>query len=361
MGIVVNRRSRWVLDFYDQNGKRQRLTMPKGTTKKSAEKLLREIQDQVSNGVYMPVQEIPTFYEAGQEWLEHKKMNIRSSTWAVYEGHTRNHFDEFLHLRVDRITTKMIEQYINKCQKQGMNISTLRKILVTFGQILALATKRGYCIRNPLTEADRPRSQGTEFEEEEKMTILNLQQISAFLNEVKGQKYKTLFRLAIVSGARQGELLGLKWSDILWKDKQIFIRRTFNNGQFFATKTKTSRRRVDIGPQTIKALKEWRLACPPGELNLVFPTAKGTPMNHNNMVNRYFRPALKAAGIDRIRFHDLRHTYASLLFERGENPKYIQNQLGHANPMVTFNVYAHLMKRTNQESAMKLEQLILNG
>lgn len=360
MATVVKRRLRWVLDFYDQHGERQRLTMPKGTTKKAAEKLLREIQDQVSNGAYMPVQEIPTFSEAAQEWLEHKKMNIRPSTWSVYEGHTRNHFDEFLHLRVDRITTKMIEQYINKCQKQGMNVSTLRKILVTLGQILALATKRGYCIRNPLTEADRPRSQGTEFEEEEKMIILNPKQISAFLNEVKGQKYKTLFRLAIFSGARQGELLGLKWSDILWKDKQIFIRRTFNNGQFFATKTRTSRRRIDIGPKTIKSLKEWQLACPPGDLNLVFPTAKGTPMNHNNMVNRYFRPALNAAGIERIRFHDLRHTYASLLLEQDPNIKYVQTQLGHSNPMVTLNVYAHLTKLTNQESAMKLEQLVSN-
>ena len=360
MAKVTNRRGRYVLDYYDHQGKRQRVTTPKGTTKKAAEKLMREIQDQIAKGVYMPAQEIPTFSDVAKEWLGHKQMNIRPSTWAVYEGHTRNHFDEFLHLRVDRITTKMIEQFINKRQKQGMNISTLRKILVSLGQILSLATKRGYCVRNPILEADRPRSQGTEDDHEDKMTILTPEQISAFLDKVKGQKNKTLFRLAIFSGARQGELLGMKWDDILWKDNQIFIRRTFNNGGFFATKTKTSRRRIDIGPSTMRVLKEWKLACPKGELNLVFPTSKGTPINHNNLVNRYFRPALEAAGIDLIRFHDLRHTYASLLIDQGENIKYVQTQMGHANPMVTLNIYAHLLKRTNQESAMKLEQLVLN-
>jgi integrase len=78
------------------------------------------------------------------------------------------------------------------------------------------------------------------------------------------------------------------------------------------------------------------------------------------MVNRHFNPALKKAGIERIRFHDLRHTYASLLIEQGENIKYIQTQLGHSSPTVTWNVYAHLMKPVNQEAASKLENKILN-
>jgi len=78
------------------------------------------------------------------------------------------------------------------------------------------------------------------------------------------------------------------------------------------------------------------------------------------MVNRYFRPALKKAKIGQIRFHDLRHTYASLLIEQGENIKYIQTQLGHSNPTVTLNVYAHLMKPTNQAAAKRLERMVLN-
>ena len=77
------------------------------------------------------------------------------------------------------------------------------------------------------------------------------------------------------------------------------------------------------------------------------------------MASRHYQPALKDAGLPKIRFHDLRHTYASLLIEQGENIKYIQTQLGHSSPTVTLNIYAHLMKSTNQESAYRLEKVIL--
>lgn len=359
MAKVAKRRGRYVLDFYDNTGKRVWKTLPKGITKKNAQDELNKILETLKVTNYIPVRQIPTFKEVAQEWLEHKKLNLRASTWSVYEGHTRNHFNEFVDLKINQINTKMIEEFINERQNQGMNISTLRKVLVSLGQIFTLATKRGYCIKNPVSEADRPRTQGSEKEGDSKIQVLTPTEINDLLNQPKEPKYKTLFLLAIFSGARQGELLGLKWSDIDWVNSQIHIQRTFNNGAFFSTKTKGGNRKIDIGPSSIKALKEWKLACPPGDLDLVFPSNKGNPINHNNMVNRYFRPALKSANLDQIRFHDLRHTYASLLIDQGENIKYIQTQLGHSNPTVTLNVYAHLMKSTNQESAQRLERMIL--
>jgi integrase len=114
-----------------------------------------------------------------------------------------------------------------------------------------------------------------------------------------------------------------------------------------------------LGPAMIKELKAWKLACPPNNLDLVFPNEVCNPVNHNNLVNRYFLPALKKAGLPKIRFHDLRHTFASLLIEQGENIKYIQTQLGHSSPTVTLNVYAHLMKPVNQEATTRLENVIL--
>ena len=81
-------------------------------------------------------------------------------------------------------------------------------------------------------------------------------------------------------------------------------------------------------------------------------------MNYSNMMNRHFFPALKDAGLPRVRFHDLRHSYASIMIEQGENIKYIQSQLGHSSPTVTLNVYAHLMKPANQEAACRLERAI---
>jgi len=85
------------------------------------------------------------------------------------------------------------------------------------------------------------------------------------------------------------------------------------------------------------------------------------PMNYSNMVQRHYLKALKKAGIQRIRFHDLRHSYASLLLQQGENIKYIQRQLGHSSPTVTLNVYSHLMKSENQEAACRLENTIFEA
>jgi integrase len=108
------------------------------------------------------------------------------------------------------------------------------------------------------------------------------------------------------------------------------------------------------------ALKRWRLACPPNDLDLIFPSEAGRPLAESTMVRKFFKPALRKAGLPDIRFHDLRHTDASLLIEQGENIKYIQTQLGHSSPIVTLEVYAHLMKPVNQEAARKLENTIFS-
>ena len=304
----------------------------------------------------MPEKEIPTFSKVAKDWLAYKKPNLRASTWSVYEGHTRNHFQDLDNLKINRITIAKIEKYIADRQKQEINISTLRKVLVTLGQIMAYAVRHRYISFNPVRDAERPNGQGNT--KKKKISILTPSKINSLLDAESDLKYKALFRLAIFSGARQGELLGLKWSDVDWENSQIHIQRTFNNQAWYDVKTETSNRKIDLGPAMITAIKKWKLACPICKLDLVFPNEAGKPINHNNLVKRYFEPALKKAGIEKVRFHDLRHTYASLLIEQGENIKYIQSQLGHSNPTVTLNVYAHLMKQTNQEAAIRLEKAI---
>jgi len=359
MACVTKKKGQWIVDFYDLEGKRRAKFLPKGATKKQATKLLREIEIKLEKGTFLPSQQTPIFKEVAKKWLEYKKNNIRSSTWSVYEGHTRNHFDDLDNFLINKITTARIEKYITDRQTAKMNISTLRKLLVSIGQIMQYAVRHKYIDHNPVREAERPKDQGEA--QEEKNRILTLPEIKNFIEAVADLKYQTLFKLAIFSGARQGEILGLKWSDIIWAESQIHIQRTYNNDNWYDTKTKTSNRKIDIGPSTIKMLREWKMASIPGKLNLVFSTKTGNPINHNNMVKKYFVPALEAGNIKRIRFHDLRHTYASLLIEQGENIKYIQNQLGHASPTITLNVYAHLMKSTNQASACRLEDTILNN
>ncbi len=356
MACITKRRSRWVIDFYDTRGKRRWVTMPKGTTKKKAHDKLREVEDQLKRGIYIPDRRIPTFKEVAEDWIEYKKINLRDSTWSVYEGHTRNHFHDLDPIKNNRITTAKIEKFIVDRQTEGMNINTLRKILVTLNQIMAYAVRHGYIDYNPVRDAERPRGQGQE--EKPSIRVLTPDEIHFLLQAENNQKFKTMFMLAIMSGLRQGELLGLKWSDVDWPNNQIQIQRTFNNQSWYKPKSKASARKINLGPSMMRELKKWRLACPPSELNLVFPNGAGGPINHNNMVNRHFEPALKKAGIERIRFHDLRHTYASLLIEQGENITYIQTQLGHSSPSVTLNVYAHLIKPHDQSAANRLETTI---
>jgi len=356
MACIAKRRNRYVIDFYDNQGKRQRQTLKKGTTKKRAKEILRDIEDQLEKGIYIPDKRIPAFSKTAKDWLEYKKPNLRASTWSVYEGHTQNHFSDLDNLKINRITIAKIEQWIADRQKEGMNIATLRKILVTLNQIMAYAVRHRYISFNPVRDAERPKGQGNT--KKKKIRVLTPTEINALLEAESDLKYKTLYRLAVFSGARQGELLGLKWSDVDWENNQIHIQRTFNNGAWYDTKTETSNRKIDLGPAMITELKKWKLACPKSKLGLMFPNGVGNPINHNNLVNRHFNPALEAAKLPKIRFHDLRHTYASLLIEQGENIKYIQSQLGHSNPTVTLNVYAHLMKPTNQAAAIRLENAI---
>jgi integrase len=139
---------------------------------------------------------------------------------------------------------------------------------------------------------------------------------------------------------------------------QIHIQKTYNNQSWYDVKTETSNRKIDLGPYMMTELKKWKSACIPYQLDLVFPNETGRSINHNNMCYRYFEPALEKAGIGKVRFHSLRHTYDSLLIEQGEINKYIQAQLGHSSPTVTLNVYAHLMKPTNQEAAIRLENAV---
>jgi integrase len=111
----------------------------------------------------------------------------------------------------------------------------------------------------------------------------------------------------------------------------------------------------------MKELKKWRLACPPSELDLVFPGEDGNPIERTYLLKEKFYPALTAAEVKHIRFHDLRHTFASLLLSNGENVKYVQKQMGHASPTVTLNIYAHLMERVNQEAAKRLENAVFRS
>ena len=355
MACITKRRGRYVIDCYDQNGKRYRKTLPAGTTKQRARELLRDIETKIERRTFAHEKKILTFAEVKAQWLGYKKQFLRETTWEVCEMNLRNHFSDLDQIKISQIATTTVENFIG--MRQGMNINTLRKLLVTFNQVMAYAVRHKFIDFNPVRDAERPRRQGKEGDEKA-IAILNPEQIRAFLEAETDEKYKTLFLVAIMTGARQGEILGLKWSDVDFSKKQISINRTFNHGRFFTPKTKGSVRRIDLAPVVVKELAGWKLKSGGQDEGLIFPNEAGEPMNYSNMVQRHFHQALQKAGTDRIRFHDLRHTFASLLLNQGTNIKYVQTQLGHSSPTVTLNVYSHLMKSENQEDVCRLENAI---
>lgn len=367
MACVRYRRGRWVIDFYDQEGKRRWETLPKGTDRKGANEKLGEMERKVRQGAYVPLKSLPVFSDLADSWLSSKQPDLRHTTHENYTGHVENYLKPFFgKLKLNQITYDTIDTFKTKalrgelpaeCLKGKVKPSTLRNILRTLHGMMKYAVKRRYIDHNPVAEVEKPKGK-SEHDETKEMRILTLPEIKVFLEKAANQRDRVLFMAAILTGLREGELFGLKWGDVDWLNCQFHVRRTYNHGRFYEPKSKTSRRRVDLAPELVQELKRWKLACPKGEHDLVFPTQLGTPESHSNMTKYRFKPTLRRAGLAEIRFHDLRHTYASLLIEQNEHPKYIQNQMGHSSSKITMDVYGHLMKDVNRESASKLGRLV---
>ena len=371
MACISKRRGRYVVDCYDQNGKRYRKTLKAGMTKEAARKELYEIELKIQRRTFLHEKKTPLFSEVAEKWLEYKKTRCRETTWEMYDGHLKNHFSDLNDKRINLITTATIEQFITARQSGKMALATLRKLMVTLNQIMKYAVRHKMIDFNPVRDAERPKSTG-KIEQSSEIGILTPKQIRALLEAEPDQKYKLIFLTAILTGLRQGEILGLKWSDIDFTNKQINVKRTYNHDRFFEPKTKQSIRKVDMSPLLVKELAQWKLqgaitqqdqsteaTTEENEFkDLIFKSEAGTPISCYNMLRRHYVPALKKAEVPYIKFHALRHTYASLLIDQKENIKYIQNQLGHSTPNITLAVYAHLMRGENQEAVCRLENAI---
>ena len=248
---------------------------------------------------------------------------------------------------------------------------TINKALTVISMIFNYAMRNQWVTRNPAEYVDHARDERPFEEQRLDLDVLTPGEIAALLEaaspptyrdgKLVTNNYRLMISFAVFTGCRMGEILGAAWSSIDWKSGQFHVRRTFKEGQFQKPKTRTSYRRLTLPTFLVKELKVWRLACPISQYDLVFPNLDGQPMSHANLLQRGFYPALKRAGLRRIRLHDLRHTFASLMISNGEDVVRVSRLMGHANAAITLNVYSHMMPREHDPSGDRLALLVFGN
>ena len=333
--------------------------VPNPNTRKHAERLLAERLADIHRGSYFEPRKV-TFAEFTTLWVKnYAEQQVRPNTLALYSMFFNIHIlPVFGNLQLSRIRVEAIEKFKTEKLRSGLSPQTVKHLTRLIRQMLNHAIDWEYLKRNPAARVKDPKVPQTE------MDCLSPEEAKHFLSFVDAEWFP-FFLLAISTGLRIGELLAMKWANLDPDSGRYFVKETMTRkGEFSPTKTTGSAKPVNVIPSCISALREHRarqseLRLKTGasylDLDLIFASSKGTPLSDRNIVNRIFHPILKRAGLRRIRFHDLRHTTASLLISQGENPKYIQSQMRHASIQTTFDRYGHLFSETHKEAVARLD------
>jgi len=299
-------------------------------------------------------------------WGEGAEATVRASTWYRYNSLIRGHLIPLLGRTVlVKLQPADCAAAFAVMAAKGLAPRTIIQARAVLGRALREAEVAGLVARNAarLTRAPSVRH--------DEMHTLTVEQARALIEAAKTDRLGALYAVALASGAREGELLGLRWSDVDWDREAVKIRRTLQrmSGAFsFAEpKTASSNRTVPLGPSAIGALRRHRVAQALERLamgtawqdgDLVFCTEIGTPIDAGNLLSRMHYPLLAASGLPRVRFHDLRHTAATLLLEAGVHPRVVAERLGHATPALVMNTYGHATERMQKDATAALERVL---
>jgi integrase len=307
-----------------------------------------------------------TFAEFAKKWMSDYAIGaVKASTYESYDSVLRIHLIPFFGpMELAKITLDDVQRYVATKQREGLvKPKTINNTLVPLKEMFTHAVRWGYLRENPAHYVEKPRLRHRE------MDFFTKEEIHHFLSCVPQDSYP-FFLTAILTGMRLGELLAMKWSNLDWHRNQYFVKEGLYKGRFVEPKSASSIRAINLPRTLLEELRmhkarqsEKRLQV--GEAyhdhDLIFCTSVGAPRDRGNVVKREFWPLLKQAGLRRIRFHDLRHTFATLLIDQGESPKYIQAQLGHASIQVTMDRYGHLLPDVNQQAARRLEDSLFGA
>lgn len=353
MGHLRKRGKKWHACWTDAKGNRRSKAV--STRRADAEAFLARVTMQEVRGKvngYAPV----LFEDAAEEYLDKvAAVKYKKSTYLNYCCTVRLHLvPAFGGKPVGEITTHDVDAYSSRrVREDGAAAGTVTDELAILGVLLKQSVKWGYATSIPTRGALRPRTGRGE------VSVMSPAQVKAFLRALP-PRWRPLYATAVLTGMRAGELAGLMEKDLDFENHLVHVRRTLYRGSFQPPKTPKSVRSIDMTPTLEKMLLEWLPSPerPKTRDQLVFPSARGMPLNMQQITKTVYLPALEEAGVPKMRLHDLRHTYASLLIANGESLKYVQEMLGHTSIKVTADVYGHLLKETNAEAARRLDRAV---
>ena len=348
----------YTVRFRDQHGQWREKSA--GPLRKHAEALLSRVVEEVNAGTYgAKEKEDPTFGAFAEEFLKIKAAEVKPSTLVSYEGAVRRHLNPYLgDLRLSEITPARVQGLLVFLGEDGVSPASIGKIYRTFKVIIRRALALELINRDPTTAIKPPRTPDKE------MGYLNAEEVSRVLSASEEEPaLHAMVSIAVFSGLRVGEIMALRWQDIDFETGVIRVVRSYTRRHGYSDpKTYAGRRAVPVIPRLVNTLKAYYegQGNPDPEV-LVFPGRDGTPFDCYNLLRYRFYPLLKRAGVKRIRFHDLRHTYASLCIAAGMDGKALQQAMGHSSITVTLNTYAHLLPGTYDRPLARLEAMFSSG
>ncbi len=298
-----------------------------------------------------------------EDWFKTKKHSINIQTAKTYDSYIKNRIVPRLgYVKLAHLSPKLLQGYVNDLIEDGLASSTIKKAYNIIKSSLDYAVDMELISSNPVKKIQLPKPKKAE------ITVWELDDVQTFLKAASPHRWYAAFHLAITTGMRRGEILGLRWKDVDLEKGILYVRQTLSkDGKQFLTGAKTASgvRSIKLSNETVVVLKKHRAAIAKEKLktgpsyqdyDLVICTDSGTPVNPENLKKSYSR-LIQAAGVPKIRFHDLRHTHATMLLSQGVNAKVISERLGHSNIKTTLDIYSHILPNMQEEAANQIDAL----
>ena len=364
-GTISQRKDgRWQAQITLEGGQRKRKTFYGKTRKEVQEKLRTALNEQKQGTLATgPQQTLETYL---MMWVEEVyKPTVKPSTYMQYRWSIRAHLiPAFGKITLQKLTPEKVQALYAQKLEEGMAPSSIGVLHAVLHRALETAVKWNLVPRNVSSLVSLPRI------ERHEMQVLDMEQSRKLVEAAKGNRVETILVLAITTGARHGELLALHWDDVDLEQGVIYIRRTMSRVGGYGyvesdPKTKSSRRRITLPSTAVEALKAHRIKQNEDKLlrgekwverGLVFTSINGGYLSAATVL-RWFRVILAAAGLPHIRFHDLRHSSATILLTMGVHPKIVQERLGHSNIAMTLDIYSHVLPSMQKDAADKIDDV----